>query len=368
VNLGISEGVARGCKIGAGYISLALILHCSRVNLVLSEGVVRGCKIGAGYQPCSESAQQPIERDVSDPGCYSSEELKCARMRPTGCCSRRCTNALTSGMSAVQMQSSGTQPKKTNVQEREVLFESSQQRIRYFAAENGCRLLHTPGNPISMAMTLEGLSQRECQPLDRTAGARNAAAHTRGTPTSTAAREAGGAPSSSTDVEGDGSPESPENHSSARRNLGTAAVSDAEGSEMGLPPEGVFGPTTAMQERLRDPDSPQQLGGVGDREDGHAGVPGDSGVDAVTPRSNLPVTFLGSMLFHRCVSGTRVVGRGKVQAVEGITFQGYGAHCEAYPHDYITVAAAVGTTEGDIDRFLGRLRKCFVEFRKKENK
>lgn len=75
-----------------------------------------------------------------------------------------------------------------------------------------------------------------------------------------------------------------------------------------------------------------------------------------------PVTFLGSMLFKRGVSGTRVVARGKTQTVAGHTFKGYGAHCDAYPCDYLTVAAALGTTDSDMDEFIARLKACIEEF------
>jgi O-phospho-L-seryl-tRNASec:L-selenocysteinyl-tRNA synthase len=78
-----------------------------------------------------------------------------------------------------------------------------------------------------------------------------------------------------------------------------------------------------------------------------------------------PITFLGSMLFGRCVSGTRVVARGQAQAVGGLVFAGYGAHHDAYPCDYLTVAAALGTTENDIDEFLERLGGCFAKFRQR---
>lgn len=77
-----------------------------------------------------------------------------------------------------------------------------------------------------------------------------------------------------------------------------------------------------------------------------------------------PVTFLGSMLFRRGVSGTRVVARGKTQTVAGHKFEGFGTHCDAYPCDYLTVAAAIGTTDSDIDEFIVRLNACMQEFRK----
>lgn len=74
------------------------------------------------------------------------------------------------------------------------------------------------------------------------------------------------------------------------------------------------------------------------------------------------------MLFNRFVSGTRVVARGKRQSVEGTSFLGYGAHHDAYPHDYLTVAVALGTTAADIDEFLARFADCFKEFQRKQRR
>lgn len=54
--------------------------------------------------------------------------------------------------------------------------------------------------------------------------------------------------------------------------------------------------------------------------------------------------------------------------VGGLAFSGYGAHCDAYPCDYLTVAAALGTSEQDIDEFLRRLGQCFAEFRQRRQK
>lgn len=82
----------------------------------------------------------------------------------------------------------------------------------------------------------------------------------------------------------------------------------------------------------------------------------------------LPISFLGSMLFSRLVSGTRVVARGKRQAVEGLSFEGYGAHCDAYPHDYLTMAVALGTTRKDVDEFIVRLSSCMQGFKRRNNK
>jgi O-phospho-L-seryl-tRNASec:L-selenocysteinyl-tRNA synthase len=48
------------------------------------------------------------------------------------------------------------------------------------------------------------------------------------------------------------------------------------------------------------------------------------------------VSSFGSMLFLRCVSGTRTVPLGRSQDVGGVSFLGYGAHVDDYPVPYLT--------------------------------
>lgn len=67
--------------------------------------------------------------------------------------------------------------------------------------------------------------------------------------------------------------------------------------------------------------------------------------------------FLGSMLFTRCVSGTRVVRRGQHKSVGGVDFTGYGASVADYPHDYLTAACALGLSAAELDEFLLRFDK-----------
>ena len=76
------------------------------------------------------------------------------------------------------------------------------------------------------------------------------------------------------------------------------------------------------------------------------------------------LTLFGSMLFHRHVSGTRVIERHKRAAVEGIDFSGYGAHHDAYPHNYVTVAAAIGTKKEDVDEFALRFKSCWKQYQR----
>lgn len=37
---------------------------------------------------------------------------------------------------------------------------------------------------------------------------------------------------------------------------------------------------------------------------------------------------------------------------------GWGAHHPNYPHGYLTSAAALGMTKGDVETFVARLEKC----------
>lgn len=85
-------------------------------------------------------------------------------------------------------------------------------------------------------------------------------------------------------------------------------------------------------------------------------------VDSVTEGAD--PTYFGSMLFSRGVSGTRVVKPGVKKEVCGISFDGYGAHTDAYPHAYFTAAAAIGLTEAEVDAFVERLDKTVRELRK----
>ncbi|EKX34049.1 hypothetical protein GUITHDRAFT_147508 [Guillardia theta CCMP2712] len=77
------------------------------------------------------------------------------------------------------------------------------------------------------------------------------------------------------------------------------------------------------------------------------------------------VSQLGSMLFARSCSGTRVVTCVKEERVGGIAFQGYGAHMSNYPCAYLSFACAIGIQKEEVDLFAERLGKTLKEFRKK---
>jgi O-phospho-L-seryl-tRNASec:L-selenocysteinyl-tRNA synthase len=77
------------------------------------------------------------------------------------------------------------------------------------------------------------------------------------------------------------------------------------------------------------------------------------------PRMDAP-TMVGSMLFWRWVSGTRVVSNANTLRVGDVTLKGFGGHCDDYGVDYLTVAAAVGLTRDDVDLFMQRLNNVIT--------
>ncbi|KAH8307647.1 hypothetical protein KR044_006845 [Drosophila immigrans] len=99
-----------------------------------------------------------------------------------------------------------------------------------------------------------------------------------------------------------------------------------------------------------------------------------------------PVTELGSMLHTRGVSGVRVVPVGQLQCIDGykfkskqkilqniyictyyisIIFLDFGSHQEEHMKaPYLTVAAALGVTRIEIDRFFEVLHKCWIQLNK----
>lgn len=90
-------------------------------------------------------------------------------------------------------------------------------------------------------------------------------------------------------------------------------------------------------------------------------------LDALVPEQQRrgSLTFLGSMLYQRSVSGCRVVTCiDEVKKVAGVDFVDWGAHMAHYPHSYFTVACSIGLTENDVTLFLQRLDKVLNKFKK----
>ena len=74
------------------------------------------------------------------------------------------------------------------------------------------------------------------------------------------------------------------------------------------------------------------------------------------------ISYLGSMLFTRGVSGTRVADNSRVKTIGDHKFTCWGQNSNIYPVPYLTVAVSVGTTKRDIDEFIQRLDKALEKF------
>lgn len=79
-------------------------------------------------------------------------------------------------------------------------------------------------------------------------------------------------------------------------------------------------------------------------------------------------SYFGSMLFTRCVSGTRVVPKSQNKTMGGQDFVGFGSSTENYPHSYLTAACAIGLSESEMDDFFVRLDKGLKDFFAKQKK
>ena len=79
-------------------------------------------------------------------------------------------------------------------------------------------------------------------------------------------------------------------------------------------------------------------------------------------------SMFGSMLFTRCVSGTRVVSKNQSKKIAGHEFIGFGSSTDGFPHSYLTAACAIGLSESEMEEFFVRLEKCFKDFRSKMKK
>jgi len=89
-----------------------------------------------------------------------------------------------------------------------------------------------------------------------------------------------------------------------------------------------------------------------------------SDIDNLQTKSKA-ISYFGSMLFTRCVSGTRVVPMHETKAICEHTFRGYGSSTDNYPHSYLTAACAIGLPQSEMDEFFIRLDKCFHDYFKK---
>ena len=78
------------------------------------------------------------------------------------------------------------------------------------------------------------------------------------------------------------------------------------------------------------------------------------------------LSSFGAMLFHRCVSGTRVIPRAQTKVMNrGQEFLGFGSSTDYFPHAYMTAACAIGVSQRETDEFFRRLDKCMKDYKAK---
>ena len=79
------------------------------------------------------------------------------------------------------------------------------------------------------------------------------------------------------------------------------------------------------------------------------------------------LTELGSMLFTRRISGARVIKLGTKQTIDTYEFNNYGSHSSNTQYSYLTVAAAIGIEENDIEIFMKKFDGVYQKIRRNEN-
>ncbi|KAL3775449.1 hypothetical protein HJC23_006535 [Cyclotella cryptica] len=94
----------------------------------------------------------------------------------------------------------------------------------------------------------------------------------------------------------------------------------------------------------------------------------DDAVKKQQQQLNSQITKFGSMLFTRCISGTRVVPCSSTKTISGHSFQGFGSSNDNYPNAYMTAACAVGMCEEEMNEFFVRLEKAWMDYRSKVEK
>lgn len=94
----------------------------------------------------------------------------------------------------------------------------------------------------------------------------------------------------------------------------------------------------------------------------HNGI--SMGISLPSLTTDSSITEIGSMLFTRFVSGTRVVSNSATEStISGLKLTNFGAHCDSYNTPYLTAAASIGMTKTDVDIFVTRLDKVLNKFK-----
>lgn len=96
----------------------------------------------------------------------------------------------------------------------------------------------------------------------------------------------------------------------------------------------------------------------------HNGISMGMSLSSIIVKEDKDVTEIGSMLFTRFVSGTRVISNSSTDStINGLKIINFGAHCDKYNCPYLTAAASIGMTRTDVDTFVTRLDKVLKKYK-----
>lgn len=252
--------------------------------------------------------------------------------------------------------------------ERQRLFVLMKEKLITFCASHGERLLVSPNNSISIGITLETLSSSVQSNRCSEEEVENTACHGLGEGVADSCC-ADGIQDKNNFVEAmrsgieDGIGIESGRQSALKHSESEAcSVSDdSSSSSSGLHPHTVqfISELPSLSGRILEPYSDP---------DPDANQSIKRSVEVPSPVVSAPtesVSFLGSMLFQRNVSGCRIVEQSdSVTDINGVQFISWGSHFSNYPVSYLTAACSVGLSEREIILFIDRLQKTWTKYEK----
>ncbi len=300
--------------------------------------------------------------------------------------------------------------------QREALVPVLRRALEGVAEKHGERVLVTPGNPISLAMTLDGLmggagaagSRQQEGGVEASAaaasaskatatgsrrregdGKASAAAASTSEATATALKHFAGIGEGSGSRQAAGGAQGSAAASPAATILASASIStataapgmampsnnaaepqqaDAAAKQAAANPTAPAAATAAFSAATTPPTAAVAAAAAAATQPAAAAAaatqPPPAAAAAAAAAAHRATTFFGAMLWTRGISGTRVIapGSGKSTVVGSVAFEDYGSHCAGgYPHAYLTAAAALGATEQEVELFAARLSKALKE-------
>ncbi|KNC78737.1 O-phosphoseryl-tRNA(Sec) selenium transferase [Sphaeroforma arctica JP610] len=278
----------------------------------------------------------------------------------------------------ITLLSMGSNGYKHRLLQRKEIYEILKQKMSEVAAKHGERLLHTPHNPISLAITITPrrrassqteVGDRDAQEPESTSGTWDTVGN-------------GMEALDTRQVEPDSHTDIDTASSSTRHELEKhkALHASHSGGVQEVPIDTItsFSMLVAVSDETENASSHTPTKSHRERKEKLATNEGSSisktsaqhSAARSAPRPINPhpdsdatdVTRLGAMLFRRGVSGARVVSADDVKVVAGVSFKGYGAHADAYFTPYLTVAAALGMTRKDVEQVVERIDKTLTEY------